>query len=315
MPYRIALVGNPNTGKTTLFNRLSGSRAKTSNFPGTTTAARIAQATLGNGRGSVETERSSTCQASIGSGSRRRSPRSAAQVLAGTGLYRKPDAVVVVVDACNLTRNLVLVGELLAYEEPVVVALNMVDLAQRRGLTLNAAALSKEIGCPVVPIVARRGEALDTLSSVVAGVLRESATATRRSRSTAIDALEQWADRAVEASVTGVGSATDTLTERLDKAFTHPVLGVLVFAAVMGGMFWTLFALATLPMDLIEATLRAARRVGGPDAPARRDPRPHRPTGSSAASRARWCSCRRSACCSSSSACSRTPAISRAPRS
>jgi ferrous iron transport protein B len=249
--YRIALVGNPNTGKTTLFNRLSGSRAKTSNFPGTTTAARIAQATLGNGHGSVETEivdlpglyrlGLSTPESEI-----------CRQVLAGTGLYRKPDAVVVVVDACNLTRNLVLVGELLAYDEPVVVALNMVDLAQRRGLTLNAAALSKEIGCPVVPIVARRGEALDRLSAVVAGVL-----ATGNGHAPlALDgdhALEQWADRAVEASVTGVGSAADTLTERLDKAFTHPVLGVLVFAAVMGGMFWTLFALATLPMDLIEA--------------------------------------------------------------
>jgi ferrous iron transport protein B len=249
--YRIALVGNPNTGKTTLFNRLSGSRAKTSNFPGTTTAARIAQATLGNGHGTVETEivdlpglyrlGLSTPESAI-----------CRQVLAGTGLYRKPDAVVVVVDACNLTRNLVLVGELLAYDEPVVVALNMVDLAQRRGLTLNAAALSKEIGCPVVPIVARRGEALDTLSAVVAGVLEKG----NGHAPLALDgdhALEQWADRAVEASVTGVGSAADTLTERLDKAFTHPVLGILVFAAVMGGMFWTLFALATLPMDLIEA--------------------------------------------------------------
>src|SRR4029078_8566457 len=80
--------------------------------------------------------------------------------------------VVVVVDACNLTRNLVLVGELLAYDEPVVVALNMVDLAQRRGLTLDAAALSKEIGCPVVAIVARRGDAVDRLTSIVAGVLK-----------------------------------------------------------------------------------------------------------------------------------------------
>lgn len=251
MPYRIALVGNPNTGKTTLFNRLSGSRAKTSNFPGTTTAARIAQATLGNGHGSVETEivdlpglyrlGLSTPESAI-----------CRQVLAGTGLYRKPDAVVVVVDACNLTRNLVLVGELLAYDEPVVVALNMVDLAQRRGLTLDAAALSKEIGCPVVPIVARRGEALDTLSAVVAGVLK-TGNGHAPLALDGDDALEQWADRAVEASVSGVGSAADTLTERLDKAFTHPVLGVLVFAAVMGGMFWTLFALATLPMDLIEA--------------------------------------------------------------
>ena len=249
--YRVALVGNPNTGKTTLFNRLSGARAKTSNFPGTTTAARIGHATLGNGGAPVEAELVdlpglyrlglSTPESTI-----------AREVLGGEGLYRKPDAVVVVVDACNLTRNLVLVGELLAYDEPVVVALNMVDLAQRRGLTLDAAALSRAIGCPVVPIVARRGEAVDRLTGVVADVLRRGGSHTPPGLTTDRE-LEAWADRAVEASVTGVGSGADTLTERLDKAFTHPVLGVLVFAAVMGGMFWTLFALATVPMDLIEA--------------------------------------------------------------
>jgi ferrous iron transport protein B len=249
--YRIALVGNPNTGKTTLFNRLSGSRAKTSNFPGTTTAARIARATLANGGAPVEAEivdmpglyrlGLSTPESTI-----------VREVLAGRGLYHKPDAVVVVVDACNLTRNLVLVGELLAYDEPVVVALNMVDLAQRRGLTLDAVALSREIGCPVVPIVARRGEAVDRLTAAVADVLKRGGAHAPLVLE-GDQALEAWADRAVEASVTGVGSAGDTLTERLDKAFTHPVVGVLVFAAVMGGMFWTLFALATVPMDLIEA--------------------------------------------------------------
>ena len=147
MGYRIALVGNPNTGKTTLFNRLSGARAKTSNFPGTTTAARIGRATLANGAAPIEAEivdlpglyrlGLSTPESTI-----------CREVLAGQGLYHKPDAVVVVVDACNLTRNLVLVGELLAYDEPVVVALNMVDLAQRRGLTLDAAALSKRDRLP-----------------------------------------------------------------------------------------------------------------------------------------------------------------------
>ena len=110
--YRIALVGNPNTGKTTLFNRLSGARAKTSNFLGTTTAARIGRATLANGAAPVEAEivdlpglyrlGLSTPESTI-----------CREVLAGQGCAHKPDAVVVVVDARNLTRNLVLVGELL----------------------------------------------------------------------------------------------------------------------------------------------------------------------------------------------------------
>ena len=121
--------------------------------------------------------------------------------------------MVVVVDACNLTRNLVLVGELLAYDEPVVVALNMVDLAQRRGLTLDAAALSKEIGCSVVPIVARRGEAVDRLTSIVADVLKRGGAHTPLGLD-GDQALEAWADKAVAASVTGVGSGGDSLTQR-----------------------------------------------------------------------------------------------------
>ena len=260
MSYRIALVGNPNTGKTTLFNRLSGARAKTSNFPGTTTAARIGRATFANGAAPIETEivdlpglyrlGLSTPESTI-----------CREVLAGQGLYHKPDAVVVVVDACNLTRNLVLVGELLAYDEPVVVALNMVDLAQRRGLTLDAAALSKEIGCPVVAIVARRGDAVDRLTSIVAGVLKSGGAHTPLGLE-GDQALEAWADKAVAASVTGIGSGGDSLTQRLDEAFTHPVLGILVFAAVMGGHVLDAVRPGAAADGPHRSGVRAARRVG-----------------------------------------------------
>jgi ferrous iron transport protein B len=177
-----------------------------------------------------------------------------------------------------------LVGELLRFGRPLVVALNMVDLAQRRGLTLDAHRLAGHLGCPVVPIVARRGTGLDDLRAVLDRIISSgplapsavdedippaaaadediviaSAGAPIRIEPPAADAggLEEWADQIVDASVGGsaaVGSATDTLTERLDKAFTHPVVGLLVFAAIMGALFYTLFALARLPMDLIEAT-------------------------------------------------------------
>jgi ferrous iron transport protein B len=263
---RVALVGNPNTGKTTLFNRLCGTRAKTSNFPGTTTSARVGRAMVGEDalveildlpglyRVSLDVPEAQIVRDVLAQRS---------EVVDGT------DAILVVVDACNLSRNLVLTGELLAFGLPVVVALNMVDLAQRRGLSLDTERLARHLGCRVVPIVARRGVGLEHLRRALGATLDE-ATADLPPAAPAPDpdpaALVPWADAIVEDSVGGrhaVGSESDTLTERLDKAFTHPVLGLLVFAVVMVGLFWTLFALATVPMALIEATFAQLGRLAG----------------------------------------------------
>ncbi len=260
---RVALIGNPNTGKTTLFNRLCGARAKTSNFPGTTTSIRAGRAVLG-GQPVEVIDLPGLYQLHLGAPE----SRLCRDVLQGAGVYRRPDAVVVVVDACNLTRNLVLVGELLATGLPVVVALNMVDLAQRRGFTLDTAKLARLTGCPVVPMVARKGIGVEEVGLSLArqagwqpGDPRPAAELPLPG--TDIVPLTAWAERLVAETVGGpgaVGSGADTITERLDAAFTHPVLGVLVFLAVMGGLFWTLFTLATVPMDLIEATFA---RLGG----------------------------------------------------
>lgn len=250
---RVALVGNPNTGKTTLFNRLCGLRAKTANFPGTTTDARIGRATLpgsseltveiidlpGTYRLELQIPEATVCR----------------EVLHGEGLYRQPEAVVVVVDACNLNRNLYLVGELLAVGLPTVVALNMIDLAQRRGLSLDPAHLSQQLGCPVLPIVARKGDGLEALQLALRQALEHPQICPPPVPPGAPFAdLVAWADRVVENSIGGSGSATDSFTERLDFAFTHPLLGLLVFVGVMAGLFWTVFAFASVPMDLIEWT-------------------------------------------------------------
>lgn len=250
---RLALLGNPNTGKTTLFNVLCGARAKTSNFPGTTTSVRSGHCELDGARLDV-VDLPGIYDL------RYESPetRIARDVLAGSRLPA-PDLVVVLVDACNLTRNLVLVGELLSYGHKAVVALNMVDLAQRRGLTLDDAVMSRRLGVPVVPTVARSGAGLEELKVAIATTL----TGTDPVRPVDLpppgattEALTTWADGIVAESARGPAgdAAFDSFTERLDRAFTHPVLGVLSFAAVMAGLFYTLFTLATVPMDLIEAT-------------------------------------------------------------
>jgi ferrous iron transport protein B len=262
---RIALIGNPNTGKTTIFNRLCGTRAKTSNFPGTTTSARTGRAIVGTDTAVEILDLPGLYQVSLDAPE----AKIVRDLLASdVSSPRRIDAVLVVVDACNLTRNLVLTGELLAYGLPVVVALNMVDLAQRRGLTLDAARLGLHLGCRVVPVVARRGLGLDDVRLALGDALTARPAADSGERigvpaDMSAASLARWADAIVEDSVGGsraIGSGADTLTERLDKTFTHPVLGLAVFVAVMVGLFWTLFALATVPMDLIETTFT---RLGG----------------------------------------------------
>ncbi len=264
---RIALVGNPNTGKTTLFNKLCGANAKTSNFPGTTTALRIGRSTIGGHQIDVidlpgvygltsSGPEARIVSAVLQSGTPQRGAGASASA---TSADPRPDAVVVLVDVMNLARNLVLVGELLARGETVIVALNMIDLAKRRGITIDAAALSARLGAPVVPMVASRGEGLDRMRLVLDRELPDADASGRPAdlpgRNSTIEALTSWADEV--ASDVGGGaahapSAADSRTERLDRILTHPVLGMLVFLAVMGGLFWSLFALAAIPMALIE---------------------------------------------------------------
>ena len=247
---RIVLAGNPNTGKTTLFNALCGARAKTSNFPGTTTAVRTGRSLWPELPRPVEIlDLPGVYDLELDT------PESAIarRALSEAGAPAR-DPVVVVVDACNLARNLVLVSQILAGEHRVVVALNMSDLAQRRGLVIDATALSRRLGVPVVPMVARKGRGLETLREALLTAWR--APAQLPAAETA-DGLMAWAEKVaaeVTSGDTAVADGVDRLTERLDRVLTHPILGLLGFLAVMTGLFWMLFALATVPMDLIEAT-------------------------------------------------------------
>ncbi|HEX6201661.1 MAG TPA: ferrous iron transporter B, partial [Thermoanaerobaculia bacterium] len=254
---RVALVGNPNTGKTTLFNHLCGLRAKTANYPGTTTDIRIGRARFGGADAEVV-----DLPGLYRVGVELPESRLVRDILDGAGIFRRPDAVVIVVDATNLARNLCLVGELAAFGIPTVVALNMVDIARRRGISVDRERLGAALGCPVVPLVARRRTGVDELIAAVETELGRKAPAPPPAPAACRAAgsyaeLATWGEEVAAASLGGenaVGGGGDTVTERLDQAFTHPLLGVLVFGGVMLGLFWVIFALATVPMDLIEAT-------------------------------------------------------------
>src|ERR1700710_2540211 len=163
----VALVGNPNAGKSALFNALTGARQKVGNYPGDTVERHAGRMTLNDGRpvelldlpGTYSLEPSSPDE------------RVTRDVVTGTQVgERLPDALVVVVDASNLDNHLRFTLQLIALGIPVVVALNMVDLAERDGLTLDAATLSKELGVPVVPTVAVRRRGLDELRTLIGGI-------------------------------------------------------------------------------------------------------------------------------------------------
>ncbi len=164
----IALVGNPNAGKTTLFNALTGMRQKVGNYPGVTVEKKEGRARLSGGQEVSILDLPGTYSLAP------KSPDEevARDVLLGLRADTPaPDAVLLVVDASNLERNLYLATQVLELGLPCVLALNMVDVARQAGREISAVQLSEDLGCPVVPVVALKGEGLDELKSVLEGEL------------------------------------------------------------------------------------------------------------------------------------------------
>lgn len=262
---RLLLLGNPNTGKTTLFNRLCGLRAKTANFPGTTTEMRVGRLQL-PGAGEALAAELIDLPGLYSLDLDLPESRVAREAIAGAA--GAPLAAILVADATNLVRHLHLAGELRRTGLPFVVALNMIDLARRRGLSIDTARLAAALGAPVVAVGARSGEGVAELLAFLSGTIArpeadpagDAVPLPARGDAgpeAGVDALDDWAERVVAESVGGehaLGRPGDTLIDRLDVAFTHPIAGLLVFLAVMAGLFWTIFALASVPMDLIEGT-------------------------------------------------------------
>jgi ferrous iron transport protein B len=245
-PGCFALLGHPNIGKTTLFNRLCGMRAKTANFGGSTVEARVGRTTTGRRVDVVD------LPGLYGLNLDRPESRICRAFLHGEVTGPPPaEGVLVVADAAHLRRTLIFTNQALQQGLPSVVALNMVDVAERHGDRVDVDALEAALGCPVVPICARTGEGLEALSAALdrprqaAGPLADPTDA-RAAAAWAAD----LADRVVhhDPDAPPYASATD----RLDAVLTHPLLGLIVFAMVMSGLFYAIFALATLPMDLIE---------------------------------------------------------------
>ncbi|RZF63550.1 ferrous iron transporter B [Sphingomonas populi] len=246
----VALVGNPNAGKSALFNALTGARQKVGNYPGVTVERHSGRLVLPDGRpvelvdlpGAYSLEPSSPDE------------RVTRDFLAGTQAgERLPDALVVVVDASNLDNHLRFTLQLIALGLPVVVALNMIDLAERDGLKLDPERLSRELGVPVVPTVAVRRRGLDELRAQVDGVLT-GAPCAKPAPAEAEDIVTlQRRARKIAALATVSEAPVRRWGHALDSVALHPVSGVLMLLAILFVMFQTVFWAGAAPADAIAA--------------------------------------------------------------
>ena len=250
---RIALVGNPNCGKTALFNALTGSRQKVANYPGVTVERKLGQFVTPGGRRVQVLDLPGTYSL------RARSPDEVITrdvVLGRQADEPAPDALVCVADATNLRQVLRLVLELKQVGRPLILALNMFDIARHRGLEIDLAGLERALGVPVVTSVAvRKGGTIDLMRRLdaLADVAPPTPAAGNWSEPSAEDIrrAHREADRILKLAVRHVGQPA-IWTARLDRVLLHPIAGIAILLAVLFLMFQAVFSWATPAMDVVK---------------------------------------------------------------
>jgi ferrous iron transport protein B len=240
----VAVIGPPNSGKTTLFNRLTGLRQKVANFPGVTVEQHTGVAELAGGQSVELIDLPGVYSLSPHS----EDEQVAYDVLTGRREDTpKPEAILLVLDSTNLRRHLMLAAPILALGLPTLIILNMADDLRNRGGTLDTKALSRELGAPVALVSARQDEGIEQVRDFLAGAM---ALPTPRSLPVLHDIpkCREWAG--------AVGSQADyrapiapKWTRRLDRVMLHPVAGPLIFAFVVVLVFQSIFSYVTPLMD------------------------------------------------------------------
>lgn len=279
----IVVAGNPNSGKTSLFNTLTGLRHKVANYPGVTVERREAEISLPNGNKlqlvdlpGVYSLAATSAEEII-----------AAEILDGRSKEVAPNLVLVVLDAANLERNLFALSEILDRGGRIVVALNMVDLASEQGISVRPEILSRRLGVPVVPVVATKGTGIDNLlheleKSLAAPIPptknflwvdqphRAKFLASADWKSTletlaqeldlSADGLEaklryEWANKVSSAAIAITAAPPSRLRGGLDYLISHQIWGIGIFLLVMALLFQGVFVGAEYPTALLESGL------------------------------------------------------------
>jgi ferrous iron transport protein B len=252
----IALVGNPNAGKSALFNALTGARQKVGNYPGVTVERKAGHLSLTDGRSVDIVDLPGTYSLDA------KSPDEEVTRNVVFGYQegeRRPDLIVIVVDAANLDNHLRFTLELIALGRPCVVALNMVDLATRDGLELDPARLAEDLGVPVIPTVAVRRRGLDHLREAIeatlpAHVLPKPVHVEHAARDEA--ELRREARRiAARAIVSETPSRRFTGT--IDRFVLHPIIGPIILLGLLFVIFQAVFSWSEPPVAMIEEAFAA----------------------------------------------------------
>ncbi|HTO53138.1 MAG TPA: ferrous iron transporter B [Myxococcota bacterium] len=261
-PVRVALVGAPNAGKTTLFNSLTGSSARVGNYPGVTVERR--EGTLRRAERAVRVLDLPGTYSVVGETP---DEQIVEKVLAGR-LAGEPelDGIVAVVDATTLRRGLGLLRELLKRGRPTALVLTMIDEVRARGGKLEPAKLSALLGIPVLGVVGHRGVGMDPLFRILQEPARWSRPAVLPPAETPA-ARFAWVDEICR-KVGATELEPDTRTDRIDRVLLHPVLGVAVFGLVMVLLFQSIFSWAVPAMDAIDAGFGALGRAARDALPA-----------------------------------------------
>ncbi|MEZ5307555.1 MAG: ferrous iron transport protein B [Pyrinomonadaceae bacterium] len=275
----VVLAGNPNAGKTTLFNALTGLRQKVANYPGVTVERKQGNWTREDGQPEISLIDLPGLYSLDATSSDEVIARDVIRgEIEGVG---KPDVVVVVADASNLERNLYLVTQLAEFDVPVVVALSMLDIAEKRGIVVDAGKLEEMLGIPVVRLnVGKKAELARLRNAVVnarnSGIGKRLGGLTSNDDEIHLSLSDDKAANSIifkryafisdvyQSAVSGVSENDERPSEKIDKILTHRFFGLVILISILLVVFQAIFAWAEIPMDLLDQGVSATGEfVGG----------------------------------------------------